>query len=242
MQDQTDSDDQIDHSRRAVLAALATTGAAAAGGRAASAQDQDQTDTPTNSTSSTSTRTETSTPTPTGTEEISTEPGPGEVATEIEEQISEEPTYLAQVDSTLRILDYSTADLDRDDNNQQTARVTATVEADVPQALTLTDAFGAFASRGVNKIRERSEAVSEGKTRVGIRCTVVRGMVGMGLSTDQGGVGISSGAPEDGGTDVRLALGVGVGAVTAVSGTAAAAWRKLNDHKDEPESVFEEES
>lgn len=235
MDSDTSDSTETDHSRRAVLAALAGAGVTAAGTSAASAQE-----TSSNSTSSTSSTT--STPTPTGTDsgEIVTEPDPGAVATTIEEQMTPEgPTYLAQVDSTLRVLDYDTSDLDRGDDNQQTARVTATVEADTPTAVTVTDAFGAFASRGVNQIRERSEAVSEGKTRVGMRCTVVRGMVGMGLSTDQGGVGISSGAPDSGGSDVRLALGVGVGAITAVSGTAAAAWRKLTDHKDEPETVRE---
>jgi hypothetical protein len=232
----TPDSETVDGDRRALLAAA---GAVAAGGvvTVPAAADAETTATDSTSTPTNSTTNQTTVP--------SREQQAQQAAQTAVEQVETDsgPTYLARVSDSLRVVSYDVAPSERlRDENAEMSRVTVTLEADSPVAITKTDAFAAFATRGVNQIPETTEAVAEGRTQVSMRATVVRGVVGMGISTDRGGVGISSGVPSDDGSDVGLLHGIATGIATAVVGTAAAAWRRDRDDLHEPEDWGDDDS
>ena len=232
--DRDETEQAIDGDRRALLASL---GAVAAGGVAAGPAAGQETETPT-PTPTNGTRNSTDADLPSRREQAERA---AQTAIEQAQEEQETPTYLARVDSNIRVVDYDVAPSERLENQDvEKSRVSAVLEADNPAAITKTDAFGAFATRGVNSIFQETEAIPGGRTEVALRATVVRGVVGMGISTDSGGVGISSGVPADGDDQVGLTHGVATGLGTALTGTFAVAWRRYRDDLHEPEDWGED--
>jgi len=160
--------------------------------------------------------------------------GAAEAAQGTEEETEETTQVLAEVAPGLDLLDYSVEEVESEDR----ARMTATVRADSPMAVQMSDAFGAFAEEGVSEVSARAVAVEEGETEVSRIVTTVDDAAGMGLATqDSFGVGISTGLSSGEGESVSLSEGLLYGGTTGILGTGLMAWRKSRSDLDEPEEV-----
>jgi hypothetical protein len=135
-------------------------------------------------------------------------------------------TYVAQIDSTTRIVDYS----------YQAGTFTVTLEADRPTMVGVADALGPFAQDGAAQIPMKRKLVPAGQTTITMSVEEWRGRAAVSVSTARGAVALSTegGASTiwpDEGSD-RLALAAGV----VVSPLAALAWGRYRGDADE-ESV-----
>jgi hypothetical protein len=225
MTNTTEPDDGVEAnrlsmSRRATLRAL---GGATLGGAAIA------------STSTTASAQETETPTPTPSDEEEEE-GAAEKAAEAAEEATE-PTYLAQLSPTARVLDYRIREVD-----SETARIAVDVETDVPTLFVLSDVLGGLSSEGVSMVQQERTTLPSGKGTLSMDVGLFDDeLAGLGVATSGGAVTISTGLPGKGNPTVSLPQGLAIGGGTMIAGTLAAAWQKVNDASDTPENAFEKD-
>jgi hypothetical protein len=146
---------------------------------------------------------------------------------------------LTQIDDEVALVSWEEREVDADDETV----VAIEVRAEAPKAVTLTDAFGAFLTAGVNKVDPRTVVANPGLNRFSERVSLVEEEVGgLGVSTEDGAVGISTADMDDGGGEsIPLLLGVGAGAGTGIVGTTISAWRHTRDDMEPPESIDEDD-
>lgn len=212
--------ESLSMSRRATLRALggATLGGAALASTSTTASAQ-ETETDKEST--------TSTPTPTE--------SPAEQAAEAADEATE-PTYLAQLSPTARVLDYRIKEIDT-----ETARITVDVETDVPTLFVTSDVLGGLGSEGVSVVPQERVTLPSGKGTLSMDVGLFDDeLAGLGVATSGGAVTISTGLPGQGNPTVSLPQGLAIGGGTMIAGTLAAAWQKVNDASDEPEDAFDD--
>lgn len=130
---------------------------------------------------------------------------------------TEKPTVVGRVDNVVTLVSYSYND----------GQIRLVFDAERPTYLTVSDAFGPFASEGVSDIPQKSRTIPEGRSELVMDVTEWRGSAGVSVSTARNSIAVSaeSSEPVIGGpwtkTDVQQShltgalAALGVGAVLA---------------------------
>ncbi|WP_262174990.1 hypothetical protein [Haloarcula laminariae] len=158
-------------------------------------------------------------------------------------------TYAAQLSPTVRLVSAeivtTSSETTDDGNDQRTATIQLTLEADTPSLVTTSDVFGAVSSAGGNGIvqaEQTERTIPSGTSTAEVSVGGFKGVVGVGIGVPNGTPTIvrrslpssgESGPWEPTGSAAGWAGGV---SVTTVMGILAA-YRVKNSDPDEPETV-----
>lgn len=152
-----------------------------------------------------------------------------------------EEKYKAQIGNYLKLIDYEVSQgikIEGEDNTK--AEFTLQFEADRSLKVITTDAFGAFASKGVNRVSTDTNILSSGKNEIVQRVTSINNVAGIGIQTDDSaGIGISTGLPTESAENVTLPQGLLLGGTVMGLGTAISARRKLKGTENKPLNLNE---
>jgi hypothetical protein len=156
-----------------------------------------------------------------------------------------EETYISVIGPNLKLLDYEISNVkELEDSDRKVATFTVKTLSEKERLnITLTDAFSAFASKGVNEVQTSEKTLARGTNEFNVRTTAMNGMSGLGISTpNSAGIGISTGLPSEqaaGEQQVGLGESVAIGGGVGLSGTAIAAHRKMKGTDSKPLNLDE---
>jgi hypothetical protein len=149
---------------------------------------------------------------------------------------SSEP--ITQIDGDVALVEWEERETEADGETI----VAITVDVSAPKAITLTDAFGAFTSSGVNKVDPRTVVGNIGRNTFSETVSTIEEVGGLGVSTEDGGIGISTAEVGGGsGRQTSLLEGVAIGVGTGITGTGIAAWRHTRDDMESPEAIDDDD-
>ena len=159
-------------------------------------------------------------------------------------------SYKAIVGPKLKIIDYGIGNVEEvevDGSTSTETKKVAEFNVDVECSkeglnVTLTDAFSAFATKGINQVQTSEIKVAKGRNTISERTTAIQEMAGLGISTpNSAGIGISTGLPTEGFSEQEVGLGesVAVGGGVGLAGVGIAAHRKMKGTDSKPLSLDE---